>query len=74
VVPGRLTANAIAGKIKAGKGKATLTTVQGGKLTARMSGKTLVLTDAKGGQSRVTIANVMQSNGVIHVIDTVAMP
>ena len=74
VVPGRMTSGAIAGKIKAGKGKATLTTVQGGKLTARMMGNKLVLTDAKGGQSRVTIGNVMQSNGVIHVVDTVLMP
>lgn len=74
VVPGKLTSGAIAAKIKAGKGKATLTTVQGEKLTASMKGKNLVLTDAKGGQSRVTIANVMQSNGVIHVVDTVLMP
>jgi uncharacterized surface protein with fasciclin (FAS1) repeats len=74
VVPGKLTSQAIAAKIKAGKGKATFTTVQGEKLTARMRGKSLVLTDSKGGQSRVGIANVMQSNGVIHVIDTVLMP
>jgi uncharacterized surface protein with fasciclin (FAS1) repeats len=74
VVPGRLTSANIAAKIKAGKGKATLTTVQGEKLTAWMQGKNLVLTDAKGGKSRVSIANVMQSNGVIHVVDTVLMP
>jgi uncharacterized surface protein with fasciclin (FAS1) repeats len=74
VVAGRLTSLDIAKKIKAGKGKATLTTVQGEKLTARMVGKKLVLTDAKGGKSTVTIANVMQSNGVIHVVDTVLMP
>lgn len=74
VVPGRMTAGAIAGNIRAGKGKATLTTVQGGKLTARMRGRNLVLTDAKGGTSRVAIGNVMQSNGVIHVVDTVLMP
>jgi uncharacterized surface protein with fasciclin (FAS1) repeats len=74
VVPGRMTSGAIAGKIKAGRGKAMFKTVQGEQLTARMQGKTLVLTDAKGGTSRVTIADVMQSNGVIHVIDTVLMP
>ena len=74
VVPGRMTSGAIAAKIKAGKGKATFTTASGGRLTGRMQGRTLVLTDAKGGQSRVTIADVMQSNGVIHVVDTVLMP
>ena len=74
VVPGRLTSAAIAAKIKAGKGKAKFTTAQGETLTAWMKGKKLVLTDAKGGQSQVTIANVMQSNGVIHVVDTVLMP
>lgn len=74
VVPGRLTSANIAAKIRAGKGKATLRTVQGEKLTAWMQGKNLVLTDAKGGKSRVSIANVMQSNGVIHVVDTVLMP
>ena len=74
VVPGRMTSTAIAAKIRAGHGMATLTTVQGEPLTARMQGKWLVLTDAKGGTSRVTTANVMQSNGVIHVVDTVLMP
>ena len=74
VVPGRMTSGAIAARIKAGKGKATFTTAAGGRLTGRMQGRTLVLTDAKGGQSRVTIADVMQSNGVIHVVDTVLMP
>ena len=74
VVPGRLTSGAIAAKIKAGKGVTTFTTVEGTKLTARMQGRTLVVTDAKGGRSRVTTANVMQSNGVIHVVDTVLMP
>jgi uncharacterized surface protein with fasciclin (FAS1) repeats len=74
VVPGRLTSSAIARQIRAGRGTATLTTVQGGKLRARMNGRTLVLTDAKGGTSRVTIADVLQSNGVIHVVDTVVMP
>lgn len=74
VVPGRLTTTSINSLIKKGKGSATLTTVQGEPLIARMQGKALLLTDAMGGTSRVTIANVMQSNGVIHVVDTVLMP
>jgi len=74
VVAGRMTAADIMMAIKAGKGTATLTTVQGEPLMASMMGKHLVLTDAKGGKSMVTIANVMQSNGVIHVVDTVLMP
>src|SRR6476619_3607689 len=74
VVAGRMTSKDIAAAIKAGGGKATLTTVQGEPLTATMAGKTLMLTDAKGGMSHVTIGDVMQSNGVIHVVDTVLMP
>jgi uncharacterized surface protein with fasciclin (FAS1) repeats len=74
VVAGKMTAADIAAAIKSGGGKATLTTVNGGSLTAAMVGKKLVLTDAKGGKSTVTIANVMQSNGVIHVVDTVVLP
>lgn len=74
VLAGRYDSNAIAKKIKAGHGKAWFKTVNGGTLTAWMDGNTLVLTDEKGGQSRVTIANVYQSNGVIHVVDTVLMP
>ena len=74
VVAGRVTSTDVAKLIKAGKGSAKITTVQGGTLTARMVGKKLVLTDAKGGKSTVTQANVMQSNGVIHVVDTVLMP
>jgi uncharacterized surface protein with fasciclin (FAS1) repeats len=74
VVPGKVTAEKLAGKIKAGGGKAELKTVEGETLTASMDGDSVVLTDAKGGMSKVTIADVMQSNGVIHVIDTVLMP
>lgn len=74
VVAGRMTSADIARAIKAGGGKAVLTTVNGGTLTASMMGPKLVLTDAKGGKSTVTIANVMQSNGVIHVVDTVVLP
>jgi uncharacterized surface protein with fasciclin (FAS1) repeats len=74
VVAGRMTSVDIARAIKAGGGRAVLTTVNGGTLTATMMGSRLMLTDAKGGTSHVTIGNVMQSNGVIHVIDTVVMP
>lgn len=75
VVAGRLTAADIAADAKAHDGKATLTTVQGEKLTAsKDAAGAWWLTDAKGGKAKITIANVMQSNGVIHVIDTVLMP
>jgi uncharacterized surface protein with fasciclin (FAS1) repeats len=74
VVAGRLDAKAIAGLIKAGNGVAVLKTVAGGSLKASMHGDKLVLTDEKGGMATVTIANVYQSNGVIHVIDTVVLP
>ena len=74
VASGRWDAHALAKAIKAGNGKAEIATVAGGKLTAGMDGKDIVLTDAKGGKSKVTIADVYQSNGVIHVVDTVLMP
>jgi len=74
VVAGKMDSKAIAAAIKAGGGKAELTTVQGGKLWAWMEGKKLMLKDEKGGTSTVTIADVYQKNGVIHVIDTVLMP
>lgn len=74
VVAGRMDSKAIAKAIKKGKGTATLKTVSGGTLTATMAGNDLILRDEKGGTSRVTIANVYQSNGVIHVVDTVLMP
>ncbi len=74
VVAGNLTAAKIAKKIQAGGGKVTFKTVNGEGLTAMMVGDKLELKDAKGGVSTVTIANVMQSNGVIHVVDTVLMP
>lgn len=74
VVAGKLNASDIVAKIKAGKGTATMTTVQGGILKASLKGKSVVLTDEKGGMSTVTIADVNQSNGVIHVIDTVVLP
>jgi uncharacterized surface protein with fasciclin (FAS1) repeats len=74
VVAGRVSAADIMAKIKAGGGKAMLKTVQGGTLTATTKNGAVWLTDAKGGMSKVTIANVFQSNGVIHVVDTVLMP
>jgi len=74
VVAGKVTATELLEKIKAGGGEATLKTVNSENLTAKMDGDSVVLTDAKGGTSKVTIADVMQSNGVIHVIDAVLMP
>jgi uncharacterized surface protein with fasciclin (FAS1) repeats len=74
VVSGKMDAKDIAASIKSGMGKAELNTVSGGKLWASMQGKDLILTDEKGDKSKVTIANVEQSNGVIHVIDTVLLP
>jgi uncharacterized surface protein with fasciclin (FAS1) repeats len=74
VVAGRLSAKDIAAGIKAGGGKYEMTTVEGGKLWATMSGKKIVLTDEKGGMATITTSNVYQSNGVIDVIDTVLMP
>ncbi|MGI9055649.1 MAG: fasciclin domain-containing protein [Pyrinomonadaceae bacterium] len=74
VVAGKQDAASIAKAIKDGNGKATFKTVQGEQLTASLDGDKVTLTDAKGGKSTVTIADVMQSNGVIHVVDTVLMP
>ncbi|QNE31614.1 fasciclin domain-containing protein [Sphingomonas sp. NBWT7] len=74
VVSGTMTSKDLAKAIKAGNGKATLTTVQGEPLTASMMGNRIMLTDAKGGMSHVTVADVKQSNGVIHVVDGVLMP
>jgi uncharacterized surface protein with fasciclin (FAS1) repeats len=74
VVAGKLTADKLAKEIVAGGGMAKLKTVNGEALTAKMDGDSIELVDSKGGVSKVTIANVMQSNGVIHVVDTVLMP
>lgn len=74
VVAGKMDSKAIAAAIKKGNGKTMLTTVEGGKLWAWMQGNKLVLKDEKGGMSTVTIADVYQKNGVIHVVDTVLMP
>jgi len=74
VVSGRISSNDLAKQIKDGGGKAMLKTVNGETLTASMQGKHIILTDEKGGISAVTIANVFQSNGVIHVVDAVLLP
>ncbi len=74
VVPGRITAADIAAKAAANKGTATYATVQGGKLSFMKGNGGWSVMDAKGHKAMITIANVMQSNGVIHVIDTVLMP
>ncbi|WP_420149934.1 fasciclin domain-containing protein [Spirosoma sp.] len=74
VVPGRMSAADLMKAISDGGGKATLKTAAGGTLTAMQKGSKIELTDAKGGMATVTIPDVNQSNGVIHVIDTVLMP
>jgi len=74
VVPGNIDAAALVQQIQAGGGTAMLKTVEGAELTAKLDGETVTLTDAKGDVARVTTADVRQSNGVIHVIDTVLMP
>ncbi|WP_118975630.1 fasciclin domain-containing protein [Taibaiella koreensis] len=74
VVPGKMDAKELMMKIKAGKGKAMLTTVQGGTLTLMQQGKDLWVMDAQGNKAKVTIKDVYQSNGVIHVINAVLMP
>lgn len=74
VVAGRLGSKEIAKAIKAGNGTAEFKTVNGGKIWAMMNGKSLVLKDETGATSMVTIGDVFQKNGVIHVIDSVIMP
>jgi uncharacterized surface protein with fasciclin (FAS1) repeats len=74
VLAGNYSAKDVVGAIKKGNGKAEFTTVAGGKLWAMLDGKNVVLMDEKGGKSTVTIADVKQSNGVIHVVDSVLLP
>lgn len=74
VVAGRVTAADLVRMIRAGRGSAQLTTLQGGVLTARLSGSSVVLTDGRGGTATVTAADLVQSNGVIHVTDAVSLP
>jgi uncharacterized surface protein with fasciclin (FAS1) repeats len=74
VIAGKWDSKGIADQIKAGNGTAELKTVAGGKLWAMMKGNKIVLKDENGGMATVTIKNVYQSNGVIHVIDHVLLP
>ena len=74
VVAGKMDAAALTKAIMAGGGKATLKTVSGGTLTATTAGGKVMVTDESGDTAHVTIADVMQSNGVIHVVDSVLMP
>ncbi len=74
VVAGRVTAADLMAKIRAGGGRAALTTVQGEPLTATMMGGRVMLTDTKGNMAHVSQADVIQSNGVIHVVDAVLLP
>ena len=74
VVPGRIDAAQLQQRITEGNGKAWLKTVEGENLTVTSSGGMIMLTDAKGGMSHITIADVAQSNGVIHVVDHVSLP
>ena len=74
VVAGRMDAAALSSAVMAGGGKAILKTVSGGTLTAMASGGVVTVMDESGGTARVTIADVYQSNGVIHVVDKVLLP
>jgi uncharacterized surface protein with fasciclin (FAS1) repeats len=74
VVPGKVDAATLVQQIQAGGGKATLKTAAGATLTATLRGSDVVITDAKGNGAVVTIADVQQSNGVIHVVDKVLLP
>lgn len=74
VVAGRITAHELVAMIKKDGGQAQLKTVEGGTITAMLDGDNIVLKDEKGGTATVTQADVMQKNGVVHVINAVMMP
>ncbi len=74
VVLGRLTAQDLMSRISQNGGAYTMTTAAGKPITARMNGKKLVIIDQSGGGASVTIFDVLQSNGVIHVVDSVLLP
>ena len=74
VVPGKMSAADLAAAVKQGGGQASLKTVEGEPLTVTKKGKVISVTDSKGDTARVTIADVDQSNGVIHVINKVMLP
>jgi uncharacterized surface protein with fasciclin (FAS1) repeats len=74
VIAGKLDSKSLIALIKKEKGHAELATVSGGKLYAGLEGKSIILQDENGGTAKVTIADVYQKNGVIHVIDSVVLP
>ncbi|MDQ6685732.1 MAG: fasciclin domain-containing protein [Pseudomonadota bacterium] len=74
VLSGKMDAVTLSKAIDSAGGKATLTTVSGGTLTATKNGNMIMLGDESGGMAHVTIADVIQSNGVIHVVDKVLLP
>ncbi len=74
VIAGKIDAASVLKAIKSGKGKATLTTLNGATLTARLKGNKVIITDSKGNTSVVIATDLKGSNGIIHVIDTVLMP
>ena len=74
MVAGKLDAASVVTAITDGKGKAVVKTVSGGSLTATLEGKNVILTDEKGGKSTVVATDLMGSNGVVHVINSVLMP
>ena len=74
VVAGRLSANDLMQAAKRDGGQTRLKTVEGEELTVAANGNTLTVWDSKGGRSNITIRNVFQSNGVIHVVDSVLLP
>ncbi len=74
VVAGTLDAKAVMAAIKKGKGKAALTTVAGGKLTASVENGKVIITDEMGGKATVTATDLKASNGIIHVLDSVLLP
>lgn len=74
VVPGSVSSEELVAMITKGKGKATLTTVQGGKLMAMMNGNNVMIQDENGNTANIVVKDVKQSNGMIHVIDTVVLP
>ena len=73
-VPGKLTANKIAGQIDSKTGVATLLTLSGSKLYAKIDGGSIILVDDAGHQSKLTKADMQQKNGFIHIVDTVLLP
>ena len=74
VVAGKVTSTQLLAMIKKGKGKAVITTLSGDKLTARLHGKSIMITDGQGRKAMVTAANLKARNGVVHVVDGVFLP